>query len=584
MRRLLLCLGALLLFVIPASGQTSFNVWEPQGTITLSGTSPEQPNTFYLATGCIVVSSPCIQLFYQTGGPNPVGPTSGMYYAECPASTPIICTDYGSNPVLPVSWGIKVFKNAGTYYCYYTTGFSTGSTIILVATSTNFTTWTVQSPTNTINTTNSSWASSVFQLGVAGELSGTWYGYYSGQVGTGSSIYYPVGMATSTDLINWTPAVGNPIPTFTPHPGIGSGNMYFQQEGGVYFGWSQSTLPNEANAQNSTAPGICPTDIFRWSSSSPAGPWVLVSNGNASTFYRTLSSEGVNTFQGQVADQSLLDDGLGNLWIYYTASTSCLSGSSYTINAAEAPSTTFTRIGSSYEGVYNVPISGNPSLNFNVLASDTFTRANANPIGGNWSPVSTSGSPYNFKAAQLVSDAVEGTVAGASSDSYWNALSWNADQWATTTVGTLSASSYVGVSLRCSTSGAQTAYRLYWGGNTGSSGTWYIQPFVAGTAETSLSSGTLTVSTGDTLTLAIIGYNLYFYWNGILVSAVLDTNSYIATGAAGFMISPTTAVGNATITGWSGGTFQNAPSFANATQIGGFLVSSRKKPQPEVAP
>lgn len=534
---------------------TAFNVWTPQGTITLTGSIPEQPNVIFEGNAQIL-SGNVFKMWYQTGGAAPGGSPSGMWYAE--STDGINFTEFGSNPVIVDAWGIKVFKNGSTYYCYYTLGISS-STKILVATSTNGTTWTPQTPSSSITSANSPWSTAfdgaVFQLGVAGQdTGGLWHGYYGGAIGSGATINYPVGHATSPDLINWTPVAGNPVASFSPYVGIGSANLTFQKIGGVYYGWSQSVLPNEANAQQSANPGNLPTDIFRWSSSSPAGPWTFL--GPGSTLYRSLTSEGVNSGNGQVGDPSIVFDGT-NTWMYYTGSTNGTTGTNYTLNAAKAASTTFAQLVATYEGVFNVPISGNPSLNLNVLASDNFQRANVSPIGGNWSP------EVAGKTAKIVSDVVTNVTVSTQGDSYWNALTWNADQWSQVTVSSFTASGFIGPSVRMSTSGADTSYKFVGatsGSGVGTLGNWLLAKRVAGT-QTTLFTAPLTVSAGDVLLLVVIGTNLYVYYNGTMVCTVSDSS--ISSGAPGFNVDATSASpslqANASISAWSGGTFQNAP-------------------------
>ena len=534
---------------------TAFNVWVPQGAFTLPGTAPEQPNVIYEGNAKIL-SGTVFKMWYQTGTANPSGPTTGVYYAE--STDGVNFTAYGSNPVIPQVWAIKVFENAGTYYCYCTPSYMVSS-VQLVYTSSDGLTWTLQSPTQTINTTNSPWATggSVGQLGVAGQDSnGVWHGYYYGEVGsTEATIYYPVGRATSTDLINWTPAAGNPIAAFTPFPGIGSGNLTFMKINGTYYAWSQSALPNEGNAQQSPGNGAVPTDLFRWSAPSPAGPWTFL--GAASTLYRTQSFEGVNSGKGQAGDPSIVFDGT-NMWMYYSATPDGTTGTSYSVTAAKAANTTPAQLVATYEGVFNVPISGNPSLNLNVLASDNFQRADASPIGGNWSPEVAGGT------AKIVSDVVTNVTASTKGDSYWNALTWNADQWSQVTVSSFAASSFIGPSVRMSTSGADTSYKFV-GATTGSGvgtlGNWVLVKRITGT-QTTLFTAPLTVSAGDVLLLVVIGTNLYVYYNGTMVCTASDSS--ISSGAPGFNVVATSTSpslqANASISAWSGGTFQNAPT------------------------
>lgn len=532
---------------------TAFNVWTPQGTITLTGTAPSQPNVIFEGNAQIL-SGNVFKMWYQVGGVAP-GAGQGMFYAE--STDGINFTAYGTNPVILDVWGLKVFKNGSTYYCYCVPSYAS-STTQLVYTSSDGLTWTEQSPTQTINTTNSPWATgnSVGQLGVAGQDSnGTWHGYYYGRVGsTEATTYFPTGHATSPDLINWTPVAGNPVPAFTPWPGIGSGNFTFLKINGIYYGWSQTALPNEGNAQQSPGNGNVPTDLWRWSSASPAGPWTFL--GPGSTLYRSLTSEGVNSGKGQIGDPSIVFDGT-NMWMYYSATTDGTLGTSYTVNVAKAASTTPAQLVETYEGVFNVPISGNPSLNLNVLASDNFQRANASPIGGNWSP------EVAGKTAKIVSDVVTNVTVSTQGDSYWNALTWNADQWSQVTVSSFTASGFIGPSVRMSTSGADTSYKFVGavtGSGVGTLGNWLLAKRVAGT-QTTLFTAPLTVSAGDVLLLVVIGTNLYVYYNGTMVCTVSDSS--ISSGAPGFNVDATSASpslqANASISAWSGGTFQNAP-------------------------
>jgi hypothetical protein len=144
-------------------------------------------------------------------------------------------------------------------------------------------------------------------------------------------------------------------------------------------------------------------------------------------------------------------------------------------------------------------------------------------------------------------------------DSYWNALTWDNDQWARITVGALSANSVIGVSLRQNPSGVNTGYRFVFLGATGSTGTWFIQKFVNG-KQTNLQSGSLPtgLSVGDTLQGAVIGNKLWMYWNGFILNTAPLTDSSIVSGSGGFAIQPITSVANAQITSFVGGNFQDA--------------------------
>lgn len=187
-----------------------------------------------------------------------------------------------------------------------------------------------------------------------------------------------------------------------------------------------------------------------------------------------------------------------------------------------------------------------------TLATDNFNRANINPLDGNWTQLASGG---GFGPAQLVSNAVEGATAGVNADSWYNGISWPNNQWTQVTVTTLS-NSFIGISLRQSTSGAQTAYRFVFGqGSTGGSVPYIIQLANAGSF-TTLRSGSATLNNTDVISAEAIGTTLNFYVNASLIDSVTDTT--ITSGAGGFMIAPITSAANAVLDDFSGGGFSSA--------------------------
>jgi hypothetical protein len=188
-------------------------------------------------------------------------------------------------------------------------------------------------------------------------------------------------------------------------------------------------------------------------------------------------------------------------------------------------------------------------LNLNFLASDNFQRTNANPIGGNWTPIFGSGSN------QLASHLLENSTAGRAGESY-HAGTWPNDQWSRVTVANIATSNYVGPDVRMGTGGTQNAYRAYFTGTLGGSGTTQIASILAGTATGIATLSSLKVSLNDVLMLVVSGQNLLLYYNGFPIMAVSDTN--LASGAPGLLTVAPTNVTLAQISAWSGGGFQVA--------------------------
>ena len=357
-----------------------------------------------------------------------------------------------------------------------------------------------------------------------------------------SSALWSMGLVTSTDGIHWTKGNANPVIT-----AFGPSNFTFQEVGGVFYGWSQITLPNIPGETNQL-----PSDLMRFVATSPGGPWTAL---GTATYYRTTSVEGVGNATGQVADPCLISVN-GTLYLFYTAVADGSTGSGYVVNMATANSTSLAQLIQTYEGIIDIPIPFS-TLQLSALASDNFNRANANPIGGNWTQLSTAA---GFQPAQIVSNQVEGTIAGDNSDSWYNAVPWPNDQWAKITVEACTASSYVGVSLRQNEGGTLTAYRYYWNGTAGGTGTFSAQGVVAGRLAVVINVTGAKVNDGDVLLASIIGSQMSLYQNGNLIGTGQRHVESRASGAAGFAIAPITAVTNAALGVWSGGKFCKSPT------------------------
>ena len=102
-------------------------------------------------------------------------------------------------------------------------------------------------------------------------------------------------------------------------------------------------------------------------------------------------------------------------------------------------------------------------LQFTTLASDTFGRANENPLsgGGKWTtPVGVFNldGPFTFNPMQIVSDQCEGTVltviSGAINGALYKGVAWPENQWAQVT---LTGAEEIGIFLRATDNGVTTS-------------------------------------------------------------------------------------------------------------------------------
>lgn len=205
-----------------------------------------------------------------------------------------------------------------------------------------------------------------------------------------------------------------------------------------------------------------------------------------------------------------------------------------------------------------------------VLASDTFARANENPLGnGVWTTC-----PSRV-AMQIVSSVATPTdLTTTDNGSYYSGIAWPADQFSRarmTVNGTVGAGSGIALYVR-QAAGADTQYWLA----CDHAATNNIQLFkhVAGVL-TAIAGWPRTLAwTDDSLwELQAIGTSLRVFCNGVAVG-LPATDTSIATGSPGIGFS--TAETSASLRAWEGGTPDvSAPMlgslFVGPSPIGGML-------------
>lgn len=540
--------------------QPNFNWWTNEGTViaSVSSSIPEQPNVIFEGNAQIL-SGNVFKIWYTTGAP--ATPT-GINYAE--STDGKSWTQYSSNPVIASRWGTRVFKNGSTYWLSCETDFP--ATAIQVYTSSDGIHWTQQNATAITTGSGGAWDNSaVGQMSVVAIVSGTWYAYYWG-TNSSTTTTFNIGLATSSDGINWTKGGSNPLSAFTSGTLVNGQNWNgaaapgFITSGSTYYAYGQ-VVP----ASFPGAVADIPNELMMWSATNPAGPWTAIS-----TFplYRTISSEGVGVTGsngGQIADPSILYvPSLNNIYLWYTANSG--GGNNYNINLAIAQNTTLSALLASNQGIVNVPLDGEPSVNLNTVhnGSTDFSGSN-NPLGGQWLQRFNGASYCNIKT---VSGVVEAVTAADNSDAYWNGTAWHPNHWSQITIGACSSSSFIGVFLRGSLNSAtNSAYRLYWTGSTGSAGTIKLDLVNNNTTTNLYSQGSLTMNIGDTILGLVIGSKIGIYWNGLLLDIVSD--STLATGVPGLWVAPEGGgTATATISAWSGGNFvPSSPTAPPSTTV-----------------
>lgn len=517
--------------VVSSPYAVNFNTWLPQGTVTglvTTGRGIGNPNVLYEANPKIISANPDGKVFKMWHG------VDGLSYAESHDGKAF--TPYVRNPVIAVSargggdFG-HVYKHGSTYYAYM----NTPPNAVSVYTSSDGVGWTL-ALANAITKTQA-WEQTTFlgQLNIATvDSNGTWWGYYTGGNSGTYLTSWKMGLVTSTDGIHWVKSPKNPIIDWPV------ANMSIAQGAqGYFYNWSGTIRPNYVSG-----PGEA--EVFRWVSQGPGGPWT---ESDSPTYYATLPSQHVGDFNWNLLDQAIVEALTAPTPGTYQYATITNNGIAHGIDCTYTPKT-IVQLTAGYEGVRNVPLYFT-DRNLNSRSVDNFTRANVNPIGGNWSPTVAG------NTAQILSNLLTPSVASTVCDSYWNGFTWDKDQWARVTVHRCSANSVVGVSLRQSTSGVNTCYRFVWQGTLGSAGKVTIQKFVAG-VRTNLQQVVWTLNVGDTIQGVIIGTNLWMYVNGFIVNTAPVTDSSITSGAAGFALQAITTNTNAQLSSFTGGSFIDA--------------------------
>jgi hypothetical protein len=548
MKRFLSLILLLAALSVPSQATTNFGVWQPKGIGPANPGSNHlgNPSVIPRATGCIVIASPC---FGMWAGVDQANPNPGVYYFES-ADGLTSWTAYGSNPLSTLTAGLNlfptVFNQSGTFYFF---GSSAGGAGIFEFTSADGITWTAANGGVAIITPGSGGAwdqTGVFQLNICDVIAGTWFAYYAGFNTSGGNNKFQQGLVTSVGGVSgWTKSGSNPLIDGFNSTSIGATTFY--KVGSTYYAYASGQYNNAQTNTNQFEP------LFRWSSSSASGPWTQLTNGTApiSTYYPTIFDFAVTSIGGgnnqlttQVGDPRFIQAN-GNLYLYYTLSNQF--GSEIQVSEAFIPGETLAQLVATNEGVLNVPHSGTPFMDLTSLASDNFNGANANPIGGNWTTMATTG---NFGPVQRLSNQLfNSSNSTPEGTAYWNPVTWQPDQFSQVTVS-ISLGLDVGAATRQSTTGAATCYNYFWFGTLGSSGQIFIQKVVAGTSTTLQNASGLTLVAGDTIMGVDIGSSHYYYWDGILIGAISDSS--ITSGAAGVMFF-TTTVANEALNAWQGG-------------------------------
>ena len=161
-------------------------------------------------------------------------------------------------------------------------------------------------------------------------------------------------------------------------------------------------------------------------------------------------------------------------------------------------------------------------------ATDDFNRANANPIGGNWS---TTG---DANALLLLNNAVDATDINTNA-AHWNADTFNNNQYSLVTITTVAAGVSGGPTVRAGVNGANPAGYLWFYPNTANTMRLYRWNGDGANSYTQIGSDySVTVNAASILKLAVSGTTLTPTVDG--ADQTTQTDSTWDSGSAGLQV------------------------------------------------
>jgi len=231
----------------------------------------------------------------------------------------------------------------------------------------------------------------------------------------------------------------------------------------------------------------------------------------------------------------------------------------YPTRPANGPTATTTKIRRTLSVSLNLTQVGNPYSVFTTLFSDSFQRANENPLNPtNWG---TFGSSFGFTNLQILNNECELHSVNGNSGNICQAAFPN-DQWAEIKINHLGSSNSNAFVYVRTDSGQTSGYRLEIDGPADGTASATIQVIVVGI----LALFTLTnqvVNIGDVFRLVAKGTTISAYQNGVLLGSATDSTT--ASGSAAVRLSASDTLHQPGVINFNGGSVSNAQGNATCT-------------------
>lgn len=375
-------------------------------------------------------------------------------------------------------------------------------------------------------------------------VGGTRYGFYAACANLATS-NFSIGLATSTDGVNWNKYAGNPIIS-------NKGNFFgILASGGKYYAWLQGNQPQGAAG----APFFDPAESVRYVSTDLV-TWAK----DAHSVHNTQGFESLNQRQGYCCGGNIINIG-GKAYNYLTVGIGDASGNV---------------IGQTELAVAPAPIEQivtKPEDAFEQVASDNFTSG-VGDLNPNWV------TPTGLTKLQIVpGNLCEPTVAATNCVMLYTGSSFSNDQYSEITIASMGADPDYDIPV---VRGQTNANSFYWVNITGPTGTasatCAVFKKVAGVStQIGPTAAQITPQVGDVFRLVASGSNpvlLTFYQNGFQILQVEDWSNAFVSGLPGVFLFANTTLANSQISSWAGG---NANVIPNYQPFGGLnLVTTDK--------
>jgi len=273
---------------LAAPAQSAAGVWSHQGTVIRPVEGDEdtvlEPTVIHEGSPRLLTGYASVfKMWYDAGWSKSAGE---IWYAESPDG--VIWTR-DSSPAVSGHYRTHVHKEGSTYYMFTA---NIAQKKYDLYTSSDGRVFSLNTPG--VLTSGATWDEYIENMSVFVER-GTWYMLYDGK-----SDVFAIGLATAPAAAGpWTKWSGNPVMKL--EGGSVTGPSEVKKLGNFYYVWLQRA-----------ATGALPTDIYRYRSSDlkhwTASPATI-------TFPRCGVDEGAGTSIGQVADPTIVEEGVGPICI-----------------------------------------------------------------------------------------------------------------------------------------------------------------------------------------------------------------------------------------------------------------------------